>query len=42
VKVKELELDVDVMGKYSGQQEEPSHAALQAQLVECLSSKFYF
>jgi hypothetical protein len=34
VKVKDLELDIDVMGKYSGKQEGPSDAALQAKHIE--------
>jgi hypothetical protein len=34
VKVKDLELDIDVMGKYSGKQEGPSEAALQEKYVE--------
>ncbi len=34
VKVKDLELDIDVMGKYSGKQEGPSEAALQGKHIE--------
>jgi hypothetical protein len=34
LKVKDLELDIDVMGKYSGKQEGPSDAALQGKYIE--------